>query len=401
MYVRYDALVTSDAADARSLPADADVVVVGGGAVGVSAAYHLAAAGAGSVVLLEREAALGTGSTGRCAGGFRHQFSSRVNVELSLASIPLITGFSATHGLPLDVVQDGYLFIVRDAEAWPAFEAAARMQRGLRVPVELLDAAGAARLVPGLSVDGVVGATYCALDGIADPSGLTLGYATAARRAGAAVLTGVSVARIVTAAGRVEGVETDRGTVRAPVVVNAAGPWAGLLARTAGVDLPLEPIPRVVLVTGALPGVPVRRTLVVDAASSFYFHREGDGVLMGMGDPAEQPSFETRVDERFVAEELLPTAIRVFPALAEATIAHRWVGLYEMTPDRHPILGRVPGVDGLLLADGFSGHGFQHAPIVGKLLAEIVVDGAARTVDISSLGLDRFASETVAEGHVV
>jgi sarcosine oxidase subunit beta len=401
VYVRYDARVTGDTTDAPSLPALADVVVVGGGAVGVSAAYHLAAAGVGSVVLLEREAALGTGSTGRCAGGFRHQFSSRINVELSLASIPLITGFSATHGLPLDVVQDGYLFVVRDAAAWPAFVAAAEMQRGLGVPVELLDAAGAARQVPGLAVDGVVGATYCAVDGIADPSGLTLGYATAARRAGATVLTGVSVERIVTAAGRVEGVETDRGTVRTRVVVNATGPWAGLLARTAGVDLPLEPIPRVVMVTGAFPGVPVRRTLVIDAASSFYFHREGDGVLMGMGDPAEQPSFETRVDERFVAEELLPTAIRVFPALAEASIAHRWVGLYEMTPDRHPILGPVPGLDGLLLADGFSGHGFQHAPIVGKLLAEIVVEGTARTVDIASLGLDRFASETVAEGHVV
>ncbi len=385
----------------QGLPAGADVVVVGGGAVGVSAAYHLAAAGAGSVLLLERESALGTGSTGRCAGGFRHQFSSRVNVELSLASIPLITGFSATHGLPLDVVQDGYLFIVRDADTWSAFEAAAAMQRGLGVPVELLGAADAARLVPGLAVEGVVGATYCALDGIADPSGLTLGYATAARRAGALVLTGVDVERIVTAAGRVEGVETDHGRVHAPVVVDAAGPWAGLLARTAGVGLPLEPIPRVVLVTGAFPGVPARRTLVIDAATSFYFHREGDGVLMGMGDPAEQPSFETRIDERFVAEELLPTAIRVFPALAEAAIAHRWVGLYEMTPDRHPILGRVPGLEGLLLADGFSGHGFQHAPIVGKLLAEIVVDGAAHTVDISSLGLDRFASETVAEGHVV
>ncbi len=383
------------------LPPTADVVVVGGGVVGVSAAYHLASAGAGSVVLLEREAALGTGSTGRCAGGFRHQFSSRVNVELSLASIPLITGFSETHGMPLDVVQDGYLFVVRDAATWAEYRAAAEMQRGLGVAVVELDADGVAALVPGLAVDGVVGATYCAADGIADPSGLTLGYATAARRAGATLLTRVSADRIVTADGRVTGVETGHGTIQAGIVVNAAGPWAGLLARTAGVDLPLEPIPRVVLVTGAFPGVPTRRTLVIDAATSFYFHREGDGVLMGMGDPAEQPTFETRVDERFVAEELLPTAVRVFPALAEAAIAHRWVGLYEMTPDRHPIIGRVPGLDGLLLANGFSGHGFQHAPIVGKLMAELVIDGTATSVDISSLTLDRFAAQTIAEGHVV
>ena len=185
-------------------------------------------------------------------------------------------------------------------------------------------------------------------------------------------------------------------------MVDAAGPWARALAASAGVDLPLEPIPRVVLVTGPFPGVPARRTLVVDVATSFYFHREGGGVLMGMGDPAERPSFETRVDERFVAEDLLPTALRVLPALADAAIAHRWVGLYEMTPDRHPIIGPAPGVDGLLLANGFSGHGFQHAPIVGQLLAEIVVDGAAHTVDIGSLGLDRFATgDLVGEVHVV
>ncbi len=401
MYVRYDATVTPGLADSSSLPRAADVVVVGGGAVGVSAAYHLAAAGAGSVLLLERETALGTGSTGHCAGGFRHQFSSPVNVRLSLASIPLITGFSATHGLPLDVTQDGYLFVIRDPQTWAAYRRAAEMQRGLGVAVELLDASEVAGLVPGLTVDDVVGATYCAQDGIADPSGLTLGYAGAARRAGARILTGVSVERIVTASGRVTGVETDRGTVATGLVVNAAGPWAGLLAATAGVELPLEPLPRVVLVTDPFPGVPSRRTLVIDAASSFYFHREGDGVLMGMGDPAGEPTFETRVDQRFVAEELLPTAIQVLPALAEAAIAHSWVGLYEMTPDRHPILGGVPGLDGLLLANGFSGHGFQHAPIVGKLLAEIVFEGIARTVDIGSLGLDRFAAETVPEGHVV
>ncbi len=385
-----------------ALPRSADVVIVGGGAVGLSAAYHLAAAGAGRVLLLEREAELGAGSTGRCAGGFRHQFSSRVNVELSLASIPLITGFSATHGLPVDVVQDGYLFLLRDEASWSEYRASAEMQRGLGVAVQLLDAIEAGELVPGLATDGVIGATFCAQDGIADPSGLTLGFATAARRAGAEIRTRVAVTRIEVDGDAAVGVETALGRVACGVVINAAGPWAGELAATAGVDLPLEPVPRVVLVSGPFPGVPARRTLVVDAASSFYFHREGDGVLMGMGDPAQRPTFEMRVDDRFVAEELLPTAIRVLPALEDAAIAHSWVGLYEMTPDRHPILGPVPGVAGFLLANGFSGHGFQHAPIVGKLLAEILVEGRARTVDISSLGLDRFAAgRLVGEVHVV
>jgi sarcosine oxidase subunit beta len=276
------------------------------------------------------------------------------------------------------------------------------MQRGLGVDVRLLDATEAGELVPGLATAGVVGATFCAQDGIADPSGLALGYATAARRAGADIRTGVAVARIDLDGSAVGGVETALGRVACGLVVNAAGPWAGELAATAGVELPLEPVPRVVLVTGPFPGAPARRTLVVDAASSFYFHREGEGVLMGMGDPAQSPTFEMKVDDRFVAEELLPTAIQVLPALEDAAIAHSWVGLYEMTPDRHPILGPVPGVPGLLLANGFSGHGFQHAPIVGKLMAEIVVEGRARTVDISSLGLDRFtAGRLVGEVHVV
>ena len=154
--------------------------------------------------------------------------------------------------------------------------------------------------------------------------------------------------------------------------------------------------------TAPFPDAPPRRTLVIDADSTFYFHREGGGVLMGMGAKDERPSFDLTPDERFIAEDLLPTAVRVFPALEGAGVAHRWVGLYEMTPDRHPVIGPAPGVDGLYLACGFSGHGFQHAPIVGKLLAELIVEGEATTVDISTLGLERFADEhLVREARVV
>ncbi len=353
----------------------ADVVVVGGGVVGVSAAYHLAVAGAGRVLLLERADHLAAGSTGACAGGFRYQFSSEVNIRLSQASIPMIVGFSQEHGLPLDVVQHGYVFLVRSDARWPGFVAADKLQRRLGVEAELLPPEDAAELAPGISLDGLVGATYGPRDGIADPAGLTLGYGTLARRAGAALRLGVEVSAIRTSAGRVTGVETSAGAVGAPVVVNAAGPWAGLLATTAGVELPLEPIPRNVVTTGPFPGVPERRTLVIDAETSFYFHREGPGVLMGMGSADERPSFETAPDERFVSERILPTAVRVFPPLSDAGIARTWAGLYEMTPDRHPIIGPTPGVEGFYLATGFSGHGFQHAPVVGKLLAEMVVRG--------------------------
>jgi sarcosine oxidase subunit beta len=380
----------------------ADVVVVGGGVVGASAAYHLAAAGAGRVLLLEREDHLAAGATGACAGGFRSQFSSEVNVRLSLASVPMIVGFTQEHGLPLDVARDGYLFLVRGEELWAEFVAANELQRSLGVEAELLSPADAAALAPGIELEGIVGAAYGPQDGIADPSGLTQGYATLARRAGAEVELGAEVLEVRVAADHVRGVETRAGSVDASVVVNAAGPWAGELARTAGVELPLEPISRHVLVTGGFPGVPERRTLVIDAASSFYFHREGAGVLMGMGSTNERPSFDTTPDDAFVADELLPTAVRVFPPLEEAAVEHSWVGLYEMTPDRHPIIGEAPGIGGLYLANGFSGHGFQHAPIVGKLLAELIVNGEARTVDISGLGLERFTEgELVREGHVV
>jgi len=380
----------------------ADVVVVGGGVVGVSAAYHLAAAGAGRVLLLERADALGTGSTGACAGGFRHQFSSEANIRLSLASVPMILSFQETHGFPLDVIQDGYLFLVRREEAWKGFAAAAELQRSMGVDVRLLAPEEAGAIVPGIALEGLVGATFCPDDGIADPSGLTTGYASAARRSGADIETGVEVTAIETAGGHVTGVATPAGGVSAPVVVNAAGPWAGLLAATCGVELPLEPIPRVVVVTGPFAGAPERKTLVIDAETSFYFHREGPGVLMGMGSPRERPSFDTSVEEAFVSDELLPTAVRVFPPLEQAGVASMWAGLYEMTPDRHPILGPVADPQGLYLANGFSGHGFQHAPIVGKLLAEMIVEGGARSVDVSALSIDRFArGELVREAHVV
>lgn len=380
----------------------ADVVVVGGGVIGASAAFHLASGGAGRVLLLERADHLAAGSTGACAGGFRYQFSSEVNVRLSRASVPMITGFTEEHGLPLDVAQDGYLFLVRTEPLWRDFLEANRLHAALGVEAEVLSPEQAAELVPGISRDGLVGATYGPRDGIADPSGLTHGYAKLARRSGAEIELGVEVRSVRAVHGRVLGVDTTAGPIDAGVVVNAAGPWAGRLAATVGVDLPLDPIPRHVLVTGPFAGAPERRTLVIDAGTSFYFHREGEGVLMGMGSESERPSFDTIPDGSFVAEDLLPTAVRIFPPLEEAAVEHSWVGLYEMTPDRHPIIGQAPGVAGFYLANGFSGHGFQHAPVVGKLLAEVIVGGAATTVDISSLGLERFErGDLLREGHVV
>lgn len=382
----------------------ADVIVVGGGAMGASIAYHLAAARAGRIALLEREPGLGTGSTGRCAGGFRTQFSSEINVRLSLASVPMIRSFAEEHGLPLDVHAEGYLFLVRDAATWANYRAAAAMQRALGARVEELDAAAVAELVPGLAGGDIFGAAFGPDGGIADPSGLTLGYATLARRAGVEIRLGVEATAIRTSADgtRVTGVATTAGPIEAPVVVLAAGVWAPTLAATCGVDLPIEPQPRHVVVTSGFPGRPERRTLVIDTATMFYFHREGAGVLMGMPRLTDAvATFETAVDDRWIAEGLLPTAVSVLPALESAGLARSWVGLYEMTPDRHAILGPVAGLGGLHLATGFSGHGFQHAPIVGKVIAELIT-GAPPTVDVSALRLERFVrGELIGESHVV
>ena len=380
----------------------ADVVVIGGGAMGASAAYHLAAAGAGRVVLLEREAGLGLGSTGLCAGGFRQQFSSEVNIRLSQASVPMIRSFAADHGLPLDVHPDGYLFVARTPATWAQYQAAAAFQRGLGAPVELLDPAGCATLIPGLETADVLGATFGPEDGLADPSGLTNGYATLARRAGAVLRTGVAVTAIRVAGGRVAGVDTADGPIDAPAVVLAAGVWSVALAATLGIVLPVEPLPRHVVVTSPFAGRPERRTMVIDGETAFYFHREGEGVLMGMPVTGERPSWDPAVDDRFIAEELLPRALEFYPPIEAAGLQTAWTGFYEMTPDRHAILGPVAALPGLQLAVGFSGHGFQHAPIVGKLLAEAIVEGAPRSVDISSLCLERFEGGVeIHESHVV
>jgi sarcosine oxidase subunit beta len=389
------------ATETRELPSAADVVVIGAGIVGCSAAYHLAAAGAGTVLVVDREDAVGRGSTGACAGGFRQQFTSEVNIRLSQASVPMILGFEQEHGLPVTVSRDGYLFLIREEATWAGFLRGVDLQRSLGVPVEVLDARAAAALVPGIEVAGLIGATFGPDDGIADPAALTQGYATLARAAGASFTLGATVSSIERDdAGTVTGVRTDGGAVAASAVVHAAGAWTAALAATADVDVPIEPVPRAVVTTGTFPGVPNRRTLVIDADSSFYFHREGDGVLMGMGGD-DRPSFDTTVEADFVSAELIPKAIQVYPPIADAGVRSAWAGLYEMTPDRHPIIGPTPS-RGLFVAAGFSGHGFQHGPVVGKLIAELIVDGSVRTVDVGSLRLDRFArGELVREGHVV
>ena len=375
----------------------AEVVIVGGGCMGASVAYHLARLGVTDVVLLEREQMLGTGSTGRNAGGVRHQFSNEANIRLSIESIALLERFADEVGQPIDFHQDGYLFLLSDSSV-ETFRRNVALQRSLGVDVQWLDGIDAERLAPGLSADGIAGATFCQRDGIADPNGVTMGFARAAQAAGVEVARDTEVTGIRVERGHVAGVETTRGAIDTKMVVNAAGPHARSIGQMAGVDVPVEPYRRHIFIAAAPAGdaawrVPASRIMVIDFETTFYFHREGAGLLFGMGDPDETPTFDTTVQWDFLPQ-VIDVAVQRLPALADAAISHAWAGLYEVTPDANPIIGPVPGVDGLFLINGFSGHGFQHSPAAGRILADVIA-GRDPQFDLAPFAAARFAAGSV------
>jgi sarcosine oxidase subunit beta len=390
-----------------------DVAIVGGGCMGASVAYHLSRLGLTNVVLIEREPTLGTGSTGRNAGGVRHQFSHEANVRLSMESIRLFERFEAEIGTPIDFHQDGYLFLISSDDHASAFRRNIAIQQRLGVDVQWLEPRDIPALAPGVRLDGVLGAAFCARDGICDPNGVTMGFAQAAQRAGVTIRRSTDVTGIHVERGRVTGVETEAGRIETRIVVNAAGPWAGAVGRMAGVAVPVEPLRRHIFIanppdrggwdTGGPDGGaagPLSRVMVIDFESSFYFHREGAGLLFGMGDPDEQPGFDTTVNWPML-EKIAPVAARRLPALADLPIAHGWAGLYEMTPDAMPIIGRSGDADGFYTIAGFSGHGFQHAPAAGRLLADLIA-GRDPQFDLTPFAFARFAAgATLGEANVV
>jgi sarcosine oxidase subunit beta len=372
----------------------ASVVIIGGGVIGASVAHHLAMRGQTDVLVVERDA-LGSGSTGRSAGGVRQQFSTEVNCRLSMLSVEKLLDFQRETGWDPGFHQVGYLFLLTRPDHWALFQRNVELQRRLGLPVSLLTAAEARRKVPPLDVDDVLGATFCPTDGHADPTQVCLGYAAAARERGVEVASGVSVTGITVEDGQVTGVETDAGRVATPLVVDAAGPWAAQIAAMAGIDVPIRPYRRQLYFIERLPEVPDDAPMVVDFATSVYFRREGPGLLLGMTDRREPSSFNTNTDDVFLAM-LIENAVRRVPTLESAPLASGWAGLYDVTPDANPILGPVSEVDGFLVAAGFSGHGFMHAPATGQLVAEMIVDGSATTIDVSGFKLDRFAAGALA-----
>ncbi len=383
------------------LPNTADVVIVGGGVMGASTAYHLAKRGTRDVLLLERQPFFGMEATGKCAGGIRHQFGTEVNIRLSLLSISKLDRFEEELDQPIDLRYCGYLFLLTKEEDVAVFRENVDLQHQLGVATEWLTRDEIAELAPLIDLEGVLAGTFYDRDGLADPNSVVQGYVSGARREGATLRNEVEVIDIRVEGGRIAEVVTDQGTVSTPVVVNAAGPWAGEVGQMAGVDVPVEPVRRQIVVTGPLPAVPLDFPFVIDFAQSLYFHREGEGILTGMSNHDQAVGFDQSIDQDWEIVHL-GAAMERMPVLERAGLASHWAGLYEVSPDAHPILGRVPAVDGLYCICGFSGHGFMHGSGCGQLLAEEILDGGAHTVDISSLYIDRFlVGEEIVEYHVI
>jgi sarcosine oxidase, subunit beta len=337
----------------------ARIVVAGSGAVGASVAYHLALLGADDVVVAER-GELVSGSTSRAMGGVRQQFSTAEEVVLARESIEFLARLG-----PSLFRQVGYLFLATTDDGLAALEERRALQNELGVPVERVDAS----VVPGLAVDDVLGATCCWSDGVADPAGVAREVLRLAQGRGVVVRPNT----------RAEDVERD-------VLVIACGPWSPELAATVGVDLPIRPLCRQLLETSPVTELPDELPMVIEAETGFHFRRRGDRLVLAMTDPEPRWTFETTVDESVFDDRLERLALR-YPPAADATIANAWAGLYDMTPDAHPIVGRI--ADGVYAACGFSGHGFMQSPAVGRALAELIVRGES-SLDLTPYALERF-----------
>ncbi|MFI6357580.1 NAD(P)/FAD-dependent oxidoreductase [Streptomyces sp. NPDC050743] len=384
----------------RTVPASADVVIVGGGVMGVSTAFHLAEAGVRNIVVVER-GELGCGSSGKPIGGVRAQFSDPLNIELGNRSLRAYRDFPHRPGADIRLDTVGYLFLLDSDRQVSDFAAGVELQNGLGVPSRVISPDEAGRLCPYVSTDGLVAAVYSPADGHARPGLVVQGYARAAAHAGVTIATHTAVCGIDTAGDRITGVHTDQGRIACSTVICAAGAWSARIGDMVGVDLPVRPVRRQLAFTAPLTPPAPRIPFTIDFSSTAYFHNSDDGLLFGLADPDQEEGFDTTWTPHWL--ELFRTAARHrAPALADMRTVGGWAGLYEVTPDHNALIGRSAELPGFLYATGFSGHGFLQAPAVGEVMRDLYLEREPFT-DISPLGADRFrhGAEIRPEAHVV
>jgi len=374
----------------------AEVLIIGAGIIGASVAYHLATRGCTDVLILEKAEAPITGSTAFSAGGVRHQFAREVNIRLSKYSIERLKHFSEEIGGHADLCQTGYLFLINKEDTWAEYQEQVRLQRSLGVQVELLEPRDVLAYVPGTRLDDILGATFGPEDGFCDPHGIASGYLKRAHEMGVRVALSTPVIGAQLNGDRSMAVETPDGLVSGEFVVNACGAWSAQVASLFGVDLSVQPYRRNAYMTECFPKFTDPIPLTFDVDTGFWMRKEGDSLLFGMANPAESPGVNLNVDWEWLPE-VLDAGINRFPLLEEARLAKKqcWAGLYEISPDHMPILGRHPEMPNYLHASGFSGHGVMHSPATGMLIAEEILDGRAHSINIDELRITRFRDRSV------
>ncbi len=371
----------------------AEVVIIGGGIAGASIAWHLTSAGCKDVLIIERETAQGKGSTGKSMGGVRAQFSTPVNIQMSLYSIPFYARFDEVLGYPSEYRPQGYMFLATKHVHLDYLRANFERQKSLGLTTaSLIDVREIVDRLPQLRHDDILGGSFCATDGFVDPYSVMTGFTACATEQGATLWKNTEVTGITRDHQGIGGVETTRGTVSTRRVVNAAGAWAAQIARFAGVDLPVEPLRRMLVPSEPFDAFPHSAPMVIDMSTGFHFRPEGRGFLLAWNDHEEKPGFNTNFDPAFIEKILTHAADRV-PVFENLAINPKraWAGLYEMTPDHHCILGPVKAVPGFYLANGFSGHGVMHAPATGKIVSDLILQGHTEIADANAIAFERFA----------
>jgi glycine/D-amino acid oxidase-like deaminating enzyme len=364
-------------------------VIIGGGIIGASVAYNLASAYSLKNVIVVEKSRLGSGSTSASLGGFRHQFSSELGIRLTMESLSILDEFERTFKYDPLIRRDGYCFIASKEETLRALRKNGRLARGLGIDIQFLENSELERRFPFYSFKNIMGGNFSAEDGHASTSSVFQGYVSKSKILGAKFYENTEAKKIlVDGDNSVRGVGTTDGTIDSSKVLIAAGAFSGTVGKMASVNIPIKPYPRKILVTNTLSeNIPDRIPLIVDVDSTLAIGREGKGIIFADNEPTES-SFELTFPPDY-DERVMSKAIKRVPALSNASISYSDMGLYEMTPDANPIVSEISQVKGLYCCAGFAGHGFMHAPAIGRLMAEILMDEKTH-LDLSSYDIRRF-----------